>query len=371
MATYNFTIRATDTAGAFADRTFSINVNNTTLDRFVVVGTSGLARSVDGITWKNEPGRSGTGVTYGNGRWVVYKGDDSVSTKTLHTSPDGVNWSTLSLTSTANSTGSFNILGLKNGAQGFSCVKYVNNRWVAFTYNNNAVASTSATQCYESQDLQNWTLRGEPQTNLASQSTFACGVTDVVYGNGMYIAVGGYMSSASLYGKFIATSPDLITWTRRVLVESGQNTSGGASILNVNGLFIATLFGGSGTQANHLQTSPDGTTWTPRAHQTFSTGLVYVNGRILNQAGTAIYRSLDAGQSWTSTATGLIAPTQSMASVMPGCTLASYGNTVLSANGRGTNFNTVYRFNAEGVSQGSYNVDNTAVGQVRGVAARP
>lgn len=369
MATYNFTIRATDTAGAFADRTFSINVNNTTLDRFVVVGSNGLARSVDGVTWKTEPGRSGTGVVYGNGRWVVYNASDSATTKTIHTSPDGVNWSTLSLVSSA-STGAFDLPSLKTGGQGFSCVKYLNNRWVAFTYNNFNTQGSAATQCYESQNLQSWTVRGDVQTNSAAQSGFSAGITDVVYGNGMYIAVGGYMSSASLYGKAIYTSTDLITWTRRVLVENGNNTTGGSSILNVNGLFIATLFGGNGTSGYTL-TSPDGTTWTPRTHVINSTGLVYVNGRILNQGGTSLYRSLDAGQTWTSTATGLVAPTLQMASLLNGCTLASYGNTVISANTKASVTGTVYRFNAEGVSTGSTALDATNVGIVRGVAARP
>ena len=369
MATYNFTIRATDTAGAFADRTFSINVNNTTLDRFVVAGANGLARSVDGITWKTEPGRSGTGVTYGNGRWVVWKGDDTATTKTLHTSPDGVNWSTLSLTSSS-SAGAFDIQSLKVGGQGFSCVKYINNRWVAFTFNANNTQATAAIQCYESTNLQTWTTRGDVQTNVGSQSFFA-GITDVTYGNGMYIAVGGWINNASGAQKAIYTSPDLITWTKRVSFDNASNTTGGSSILNVNGLFIASLYGGAGSSATNIYTSPDGTTWTPRTHQVGATGLVYVNGRILNLAGASLYRSLDAGQTWTSTASGLTAATQNHAALMNGCTLASYGNTVLSAVVKGANTNIIYRFNAEGVSLGSVTLDVTNVGTVRGVAARP
>lgn len=37
MATYDFTVRAEDETGAFADRTFSIEVKNDLVERFVAV----------------------------------------------------------------------------------------------------------------------------------------------------------------------------------------------------------------------------------------------------------------------------------------------------------------------------------------------
>lgn len=366
MATYNFTIRATDTAGAFADRTFSINVNNTTLDRFVVVGTTGLARSVDGVTWKNEPGRSGTGVTYGNGRWVVY----DATTLTMHTSPDGVNWSSNTLTSTTTATGA-DLVNWRIGNQGWACLKYVNGRWLGFNYNANNTTSggsAGAIQCYESADLLTWTQRGNVLVNNSAASMVG-GVTDIVYGNGMYIAVGGYAANSTSVTKAIFTSTDLVTWTQRVGINNASNTSGGGTILNVNGLFIASLYNAAAT-TNNIQTSPDGTTWTPRAHVTLTTGLAYVNGRILNLANSALYRSLDAGATWTSTASGLSAPTQVHANTLSGTTIAAYGNQVMAAAARSSTPNAVYRFNAEGVALTAAVMD-ASVGAVRGVAARP
>ena len=92
--TYNFTARATDGLGAFADRAFSITVNNSIIQRLVVVGQGGAARStVAGTPWTNIPGVKGDSVAWGD-RWLIWDGVAGV----MWRSPDAINWTSITPT---------------------------------------------------------------------------------------------------------------------------------------------------------------------------------------------------------------------------------------------------------------------------------
>lgn len=95
MPNYTFTVRATDNAGAFADRTFSLNVLNTKQERFVAISGLDAFTSADGINWTVRSGLGGDAVSYGNGRWVI-----TASLNRYHTSEDGINWTTYTIPGT-------------------------------------------------------------------------------------------------------------------------------------------------------------------------------------------------------------------------------------------------------------------------------
>src|SRR2546430_332456 len=102
MANYNFTVRATDSAGAYADQSFSINVQRTRIDRFAALVYSpiiSLVRSTDGINWVGEAAPTSQDSSYqhlsfSNGLWIlsanVYTGGGYISS--YYTSIDLINW---------------------------------------------------------------------------------------------------------------------------------------------------------------------------------------------------------------------------------------------------------------------------------------
>lgn len=86
---FNFTARATAASGTFADRNFSITVNNSVIQRLLAVGPSGAARSLGaGRPWVLIPGIKGDSADYGD-RWLVWDQTDGV----MRASPDLINWS--------------------------------------------------------------------------------------------------------------------------------------------------------------------------------------------------------------------------------------------------------------------------------------
>lgn len=89
MPTYTFTVRATDNAGAFADRTFSINVLNTQQERFVAISEASAWTSPDGINWTLRSGLGGRAVAYGGGKFMIV-----INSASYRLSNDGVNWNT-------------------------------------------------------------------------------------------------------------------------------------------------------------------------------------------------------------------------------------------------------------------------------------
>ena len=85
---FDFTVRATDDQGSFADRNFSITVNNTVVARFVAVSSSAVLHSNDGKEWiRNDALSAMQDVTFGNGRWMIPR-----TNMTTYQSTDGVNW---------------------------------------------------------------------------------------------------------------------------------------------------------------------------------------------------------------------------------------------------------------------------------------
>ena len=121
---------------------------------------------------------------------------------------------------------------------------YANGLFVAVG-NSAAVVTTYNNNIYTSPDGLTWTWR-DVDTDTGTAQT----LNSIAYGAGLFVVVGD--------SGFIATSPDAITWTTRT---SAHGSNPIKQVIYAGGKFVAV--GGSAT-TNSIQTSPDGITWTAR-----------------------------------------------------------------------------------------------------------
>lgn len=205
---------------------------------YVAVGTDGsgnpaIATSPDAVTWtartvpETAPLRL-QGVVYANGLWVVGGGEASENTTNgILTSTDGVTWTQRTDVS----------------SYGWWDIAYAEGLYVAVTG-----SLGSANSIATSPDGITWTARTNPSTTGRYYG-------NIVYGNGVFVAVSGGLGAEQAI-----TSPDGITWTTRTV-------SNEAIILNDvmfgDGLFVAV--GKSFDSSSRIWTSPDGITWTARS----------------------------------------------------------------------------------------------------------
>lgn len=275
MATYNFTIRATDNVGAYSDRDFSLTVNNTVYDRFVAVGNTGLIRSVDGSTWTFEDGLTGIGVNFGGGQWLVW-----TNGTTLRRSVDGTNWVSYTPVFT----------GGPSTPSSVNYARYVNGQWIALA---TTASTTPGLSEYTSPDAITWTYQA---TVVATSNTFSADFDADPAGNMVTRDGAGIM-----YRKDGVTK----VWSRvgaSTTFPYVQAVSG--SIRYYNGLWIYV----SGYAANAsacYATSVDAINWVVRPAPVSLHGLIYVNGRILSMqfaSGTTnndtMYASTNAGRTF-------------------------------------------------------------------------
>ena len=179
---------------------------------FVAIGGTNAWTSPDGLTWarRNVGLRDGLSVVaYGKGLYLVGSGSGEIATST-----DGFHWNPSPTRTEA----------------GIQSIAYGNGRFVGLSYSH-LLASTDGT---------NWvrTATVAPEDNY---------LTEVEYGNGLFIIVG-------LFGRLM-TSPDGVGWTTR-------ETGGDDRFVSVNyhdGEFVAVGYpGGYGLI---VSISFDGLTW--------------------------------------------------------------------------------------------------------------
>lgn len=189
---------------------------------FVAVsrGTGTVATSPDGVTWTSRTitGADWTSVTYGMGLFVAVASSGTASAS----SPDGITWTDRTLP-TSNNWGSV----VFNGT--------------VFIANINSTTTSAAS----SANGTTWTARTMP-VSCAWLSTATNPAT------GLTVALGDAGQ--------IATTTDGVTWTSRGVIGT---VNGGSSLKQVvfgNGVFIAI---GAGLGAV-IFTSYDGISWTPR-----------------------------------------------------------------------------------------------------------
>jgi hypothetical protein len=155
-------------------------------------------------------------------------------------------------------------------------IAYGNNMLVAGGQGGNTIATST--------DGINWTGRGA--------TPFDSIVSDVAYGNGIWVAVGQNSSVTTT----IATSTDGITWTSRTGTTIFNN---GWGVVFGNNQFVAV-----GGGANTFATSPDGINWTGRGGSTIFSShpnkVAYGNGLYVAVAeGTTSIATSTDGITWT------------------------------------------------------------------------
>lgn len=226
---------------------------------FVAVGhdtqreTDITLTSTDGSAWKlGSSSVSLAAITFGNGLFV---GVESSSYGKIHTSPNGVNWTT-----------SFEFDQSYTNLWG---VSYSNNMFLAFGRQGNVLLST---------DGVNWTVEN---------SVTPISLNDVYFGNDRFIGVGDYD-----YESRILSSQDGINWK---YVDLPLPYGHLQSVIYGNGTFIAV--GQYGT----ILSSEDGEHWFARSARTNLRNAAYGNGLFIGVSGddrTII--SSQNGISWTS-----------------------------------------------------------------------
>lgn len=232
---YNWTSRSTINSRQYLNIGFGngvflglpYNTSGGTLDS--------VLRSTDGVTWtKVSTGTTAKylyGVCYGNGRFVITGYGVSI-----YSTDGGLTWT--NATMPVNDT--------------YNGVCYGNGKFVAVKGNNKVATST---------DGSTWT----DVTSPTSGSTWL----DVIYANGLYVAVGTGSSNN------LMTSPDGNTWTLQTVTNIGMRT-----IRFGNGVFV--IAGNNGS--NSILTSTTGLSWTQRTTPAANgwTGLAYGNGMFVS-----------------------------------------------------------------------------------------
>ncbi|RYE98955.1 MAG: hypothetical protein EOO77_36340, partial [Oxalobacteraceae bacterium] len=337
MATYNFTVRATDNLGAFADQNFSLTVNNTNIERFVIAGLFGLVHSSDGVTWTAEAGQFGGKVVFGNGKWVVYAGPNpNVGLgMSIRTSTDAFNWTTVTPTFPNGQGTNANLYAYVPSV--ILSMKYQNGYWTAICASASYGANPnyySAMIEYTSPDLVTWTRVSALQAGPYSGPT-----TVNVYDH--YLDAGGnlvlsWWTQSSL--STISYRPSgSITYTPYV---SGITPQIAGSITYTSGLYSVAMGGNS-----NVYTSIDGIGWTARAVPgfTYATGFTYANGRLITRSSTTssvssapTAYSLNGGRTWVAGGTAAFTAGPGGVSAAQTQDLAYYGGRVVMLEG-GTN----------------------------------
>lgn len=275
MPTFNFTVRATDDLGAYADRNFSINVRNTVVDSFCLIETGNgndILTSTDGVNWTRREnalafGNTTTiGVVYGNGTWIAYKGGGN-SNAVYKISYDAINWIPYNFVDEE---------GQSIPVIDSHSIQFVNGKFCFISRRTTSEPPTF----YTSIDGKSWTRMGAITGHGANAMP---NNNKITYGDGMYW-VG---SSGSPNTIFAYKSVDQgMTWESVTLTgfTSWVTTSG---LHYINGLWIVMHGNGSGNSTSMTYaTSNDGIIWTkrtapvPSSYYKAST-VLYGNGRIV------------------------------------------------------------------------------------------
>ena len=243
----NWTARSTGvkaglefTNGVFGGGKFAVLAGNDIYNRPPPIFETQVAMSVDGVTWtvgSLPENVIGSGIAYGNGLYVVAsqpKGTNTGSTKNIHTSSDGVTW-------TSRDTGSGPLYAVASAVS----------RWVAVGTRTNGFNAVTSTDCVT------WTRIAVGQNSGELSGVVADS------GSGMFVAWG--QLSGDLW--IADGSAGILSWSKVTLPTATAPSGGGLTvsiigIVAAGGKFVALLqdFLPGGTRAR-LLSSPDGSHW--------------------------------------------------------------------------------------------------------------
>lgn len=205
-------------------------------NKYIAVGLSGkvLQYNTAASAWSNINVTSifGTSniytIAYGNGIFVIGGNSGKCATST-----DGTSW-------VVNN----NLNSIFNGSY-ISHISYINNMFVAVG---------GAGRCATSTDGITWTTN----TNFTTTFSTTYNVDRIIYGNGMFVAIGNDISTG--YKSRCITSTDGITWSVNASFSSAMGSNKPvSSIAYGNGRYVAV-----GINNNSI-VSTDGITWTNNA----------------------------------------------------------------------------------------------------------
>lgn len=303
MTLFNFTVRATDDAGAFADRDFSIKIRNSIVDRYMTVNATDSYTSPEGSTWTQRVTYGGQGVVHGAGKWLI-----PISTTQYRLSVDGINYTTHSWPQSQHVTptvrwvnGRFVYIG-NNGTNGvlvysydgltwtqtagvvksvtnsgegawlkYCNIIYIDGKW--YVANHQGSSLLTAVARVSADDGATW-------ANVTTGYTFA--PTGFYHYNGLWIALSG---ESTANGR-VYTSNDTVVWTPRTLGTTLLYTTRiGTDLLYGNGRLVMPLHKGDGTNTtsavNTVLTSVNGIDWTANTYaDVFVTGQTGYSGRV-------------------------------------------------------------------------------------------
>lgn len=257
--TYNFTARATDGLGAFADRAFSITVNNSIIQRLVVVGQGGAARALaSGTPWTAIPGVKGDSVAWGD-RWLIW---DQVA-GVMWRSNDAIDWASVTPT-------------LPGGYTTLSHMRWRAGAWWALGGTGSVIGVLTSTN-----GGQTWTLAGATQS-----ATFAASFERTETGESIVANEANWYYRAN----------DAAAWAA---VKTFDPESNKIQIAYLNGIW----FGPSSVASSPgFARSVDGSTWFSQNNASVLTfgyyrGFAYINGAVVGHtyADALSGYTIDAG----------------------------------------------------------------------------
>ena len=236
--------------------------------RFVAVGGGGgdvgsfILTSDDGFSWRAQPFPDVTylrGVAYGNGMFVA-----AGATGAVFTSSNG---------------GAWNCQDSHQPNWNFGDMTYALGQFVAVgtdSFDNGGILTSS--------NGIDWSVRFTGVHNFLFR---------IVYGNGLYVAVGGNILVAA-DPSIILTSTDGIHWTPR---DAGIPST----LMGVaygNGLFVAVRY--AGLTSDTVITSPDGITWTKQSLSSFDdlVGVMFGEGQFVAVALNGSIFTSTNGVAW-------------------------------------------------------------------------
>lgn len=307
MANFNFTVRATDSDGAYADRNFGITINNTRVERYMVTDATNAYTSPDLVNWTTRNASGGNDCIYGNNMWLINNmAAGTFANWIIRKSPDGVNYTNvtsanMTFVTASGSTftpGTNMMFGRMSFANGYFFVPY------SSTYG----TTPGAQFVLRSVDGIAWTVLASPALGgffYDSSMGYKYRTFQRVEGSGTDLFMPNFgqiqsgQATADCYGW--RSSDNGLTWIK-VLDSTGKsnNTTNISSsfLTRINGLYIAAT---NNTNYVPFMISNDGYNWSPCTNQ--NNTLATSNANNIFYANGVLYATMNARASGASVST--------------------------------------------------------------------
>jgi hypothetical protein len=308
MAVFNFTVRATDSEGSYADRQFNITVRNSRVERFMIVDNNDAWTSPDGTTWTQRVGQGGVTCEYGNGFWLIKAG--AAYNAGFRKSTDGINYnfipySSLICLEADGSTATSNPLSSVGTSQ--ARLKFWNGMfWLV-------ALSPSYYHIWASVDGITWVRKFSQTWTTTSASLTTATVPSIeptVDGDTMFFPsfYGNItISGANAPAGWSTTDGTTFNVIRDIAITTAA-AGGAQQLMRVNGLYIGRGMSSTTTVTADYKYSTDGVNWTTVANPgsifgsgiTAASSLIYANGKLYWFNRKSASNAYSGEQYWTS-----------------------------------------------------------------------